>query len=198
MSSMEPGTSVRPARIAAFALFGVAAVALIMGVVSLFSSGGANDAAKTVTTTPPTSSAAVSTSHTTSAAPTSTTVSSASPTTTTTAATQAPPGPAEGQVPAVPVRVYNNGTVKGLAAQAATDFRNAGWNVTAIANYSQGIIATTTVYYRPGTDEEDAAKRLAQRFRLRVEPRFDGIAAADAGVIVIVTNDYPGPPSNKE
>ena len=59
-----------------------------------------------------------------------------------------------------------------------------------MANYPSGIIATSTVYYRPGTAEQSAASSLASAFGLRVEPRFTGIDDAAPGLIVIVTNDY--------
>jgi hypothetical protein len=86
--------------------------------------------------------------------------------------------------------VYNNSTIAGLAAEAADDFRRNGWQVTEVANYPNARIPTSTVYYRPGTGEEAAARRLGARFNLRVEPRFEGIAGASPGLIVIVTNDY--------
>jgi hypothetical protein len=89
-----------------------------------------------------------------------------------------------------PLRVYNNSTVAGLAARAAEDFRNAGWPIDEVGNYPQGVISTTTVYYRPGTDEEASARALAQQFGMRVNPRFEGMQNATPGIIVIVTNDY--------
>jgi hypothetical protein len=89
-----------------------------------------------------------------------------------------------------PVRVYNNSTIPGLAARAAEDFRQAGWPVEEVANYPYGVIPTSTVYYRPGTDEESPARALGEQFRLRVEPRFEGLRDASPGLIVIVTNDY--------
>jgi hypothetical protein len=107
---------------------------------------------------------------------------------------QAPVNPAAGGgSPAVahgPVRVYNNSTITGLAARAADDFRANGWQVSQVANYPSGIIATSTVYYRPGTAEQSAASSLASAFGLRAEPRFTGIDDAAPGLIVIVTNDY--------
>lgn len=90
----------------------------------------------------------------------------------------------------VTVRVYNNSTKQGLAQRAAEDFRKQGWNIAEFSNYSEGIIPTTTAYFRPGTDEETAAQALAKSFGMRVKPRFPGIADSSAGVIVIVTNDY--------
>ncbi|MBA3907870.1 MAG: LytR C-terminal domain-containing protein [Pseudonocardiales bacterium] len=89
-----------------------------------------------------------------------------------------------------PVRVYNNSTITGLAAHAANDFRADGWQVEKVSNYPSGIIATSTVYYRPGTSEQSAASSLGGQFGLRVEPRFSGIDDATPGLIVIVTNDY--------
>jgi LytR cell envelope-related transcriptional attenuator len=90
----------------------------------------------------------------------------------------------------LPLRVYNNSTISGLATRAADDFRNAGWPIDEIGNYPQGIIPTTTVYYRPGTEEEAPAKALAEQFGMRANPRFEGIQQASPGIIVIVTNDY--------
>jgi LytR cell envelope-related transcriptional attenuator len=90
----------------------------------------------------------------------------------------------------LPLRVYNNSTVSGLATRAAEDFRKAGWPIDEIGNYPQGIIPTTTVYYRPGTEEEAPAKALAEQFGMRVNPRFEGLQQATPGIIVIVTNDY--------
>ena len=89
-----------------------------------------------------------------------------------------------------PVRVYNNSTIGGLAERARTDFESAGWNVTEARNYSEGIIPTSTVYYRPGTAEQGAADALARQFGMRSEPRFSGIEDATPGIIVIVTKDY--------
>jgi hypothetical protein len=97
----------------------------------------------------------------------------------------------------VPVRVYNNSTVTGLANKASDEVRANGWTVAETGNYSQGVIPTTTVYYRPGTDEEASAKELAAVLRARVEPRFSGIQSAAAGIILIVTNDYQGASKSK-
>jgi hypothetical protein len=106
-----------------------------------------------------------------------------------------PPAPARqaGEGAREPLRVYNNSLIRGLAAQAESDFKGAGWTVTEASNYSGGTIPRSTVYFRPGTGEEAAARNLAEQFGLRVEPRFNGLGGATPGVIVIVTNDYrPG------
>jgi hypothetical protein len=195
MSTPEPtGGPARPARIAGIVLLAVAAIALVMGVISLLpSSGGGNNAGGPSTTPPPatTTTSGPAKPTTTTPAPTTTTSKPAATTTTTSAAQ--PPAGGGGNPQSEPVRVYNNGTIPHLAEQAANDFRSAGYTVPTVGNYSQGIIATTTVYYRPGTAEEAEANAMAQAFHMRSMPRFDGIQQADPGVIVIITNDYSPP-----
>ena len=80
-----------------------------------------------------------------------------------------------------PLRVYNNSLIQGLAARAAADFRSAGWTVAEIGGYPGAAIPTSTVYYRPGTDEQTAAQEIGRAFGLRVEPRFSGIQSASPG-----------------
>jgi len=91
------------------------------------------------------------------------------------------------------VRVYNNSLIRGLAARAAQDFSAAGWTVIEVGNYARGTIPTTTAYYQEGTDQRAEAKALGDQFKIRVEPRFPGIANVASGLIVIVTNDYVSP-----
>jgi hypothetical protein len=91
------------------------------------------------------------------------------------------------------VRVYNNSTIRGLAARAARDLGAAGWTVVEVGNYARGTIPTTTVYYQEGTDQRAEAEALAAQFKIRVEPRFPGIENASPGLIMIVTNDYASP-----
>jgi LytR cell envelope-related transcriptional attenuator len=93
----------------------------------------------------------------------------------------------------VEVRVYNNSTIRGLASRVARDLAAAGWTVSEVGNYPQGTIPTSTVYYQEGTGQRAAAEALGAQFRMRVEPRFPGIANANPGLIVIVTNDYESP-----
>lgn len=206
-----PGVS-RPLRIAGLALLGVAVIAIGFGTVSAVTGGGEEEVAapstQQPTTTPaPTSSAAPTPSATTSAS------ASASATTTTSApsatgttggpsqggegATQRPVAAADGKdadeiKTMVDVRVYNNSTISNLATRAARDLRARGWGVSEVGNYADGVISTTTVFYRPGTEEEAAAQEIGAKFGMRVEPRFEGIKDASPGVIVIVTKDYDG------
>ncbi|MGW6447780.1 LytR C-terminal domain-containing protein [Lentzea sp. NPDC055074] len=202
MTSPESASPSRPAKAAGFALLGVAAVALIIGVVSLF--GGGSDtppSAEGSSTAPPPQTSAGSPTAPTEASstqpPAATTTAPPATTPSSTSAAVPPPPVTQPGAAKVPVRVYNNSTITGLASKASDAVRSNGWTVADTGNYSQGTIPTTTVYYRPGTDEEASAKELAEVLRARVEPRFDGIEKAPTGIILIVTNDFQGPSKNK-
>jgi hypothetical protein len=216
MTSPESSSHSRPAKAAGLALLGVAGAALTIGVVSLFGGGYSSPNAGGTTTPQPTSAApgasstdSASSTATSGTALSSTAAGSATSGSATTApghpgsaaasapatnvpAASTPPVAANAEVPASrpPVRVYNNSTITGLAGRASDDVRRYGWEVAETGNYSQGQIPTTTVYFRPGTDEEQSAKTLGALLQARVEPRFDGIQGAHPGVILIVTNDY--------
>ncbi|XVV04311.1 LytR C-terminal domain-containing protein [Actinosynnema sp. CA-248983] len=199
MSTPEPARSAHPARAAGLALIGVAAIALVIGVASLFTGGGDDQpGAQPSTTTSPGSTDTQPPGTSDSGQPQTTTGSPTSPPATTSApagtpgATTTPPPPVT-PTNKPPVRVYNNSNIQNLAAKASDDVRKVGWDVVETGNYSQGVIPTTTVYFRPGTDEEAAAQQLAKALRAEVKPRFDGIEGAHPGIIVIVTNDYQGP-----
>ncbi|MDS0133467.1 LytR C-terminal domain-containing protein [Amycolatopsis sp. CM201R] len=191
---------------AGVALVGVAIIAAVIGGITALGGGdGSNEAGPSGTSPTPSGSSSAPPS-TSSSASSSTSSSSASPSSPTPPSPSSPapgqptsagpgqPGQPGGDQQAsnkwVTVRVFNNSTVKGLADRAAEDFRGSGWNVNEVSNYSQGIIPTTTAFYRPGTDEEAAAKQLAQEFGIKAEPRFEGIQNASPGVIVIVTKEY--------
>ncbi|WP_112262737.1 LytR C-terminal domain-containing protein [Lentzea terrae] len=198
MTSPESASPSRPAKAAGFALLGVAAVALIIGVVSLF--GGGSDAPPVAegssTTPPPAQTTSESPTSASSAPPAATTTTTAPPAASSSAVVPPPPVTQPGTAK-VPVRVYNNSTISGLAVKAADEVRANGWTVEGTGNYSQGTIPTTTVYFRPGTEEEASAKELAGVLRARVEPRFDGIQSSAPGLILIVTNDFQGASKNK-
>lgn len=200
MTSPESASPSRPAKAAGFALLGVAAVALVIGIVSLF--GGGSDtppAAGSSNTPPPQTTTGSPTAPTSEAPPVVTTTGSptAPPSAPTSSAAVPPPPVTPPGATKVEVRVYNNSTITGLANKASDEVRANGWTVAGTGNYSQGTIPTTTVYFRPGTDEEASAKELATLLRARVEPRFDGIQGSAAGIILIVTNDYQGVSKNK-
>jgi hypothetical protein len=210
-----PSGGPSPLRVGGLALLGAGAVAALIGLATLLPGGGSNTTPATTEAAPPTAApTAAPTPGPTAVAPPAPSATVAVPSfgptgTNAIAAPTAPPvvvpanpapggGPAAGGgggggVPATargPVRVYNNSTISGLASRAASDFRSDGWQVGQVANYSSGIIGTSTVYYRPGTAEQTAASSLGSQFGLRVEPRFAGIDDATPGLIVIVTNDY--------
>ncbi|WP_414941591.1 LytR C-terminal domain-containing protein [Amycolatopsis sp. cmx-11-51] len=203
----------RPMKAAGLALVGVAVIAAVIGGITLTTGGGDSDTATPPGTTPTTSDGATPPS---SPAPGSPPVgsppaSSAPPSSA--PASSAPPGSQPGQPgqtgqpgpgqpgPGQPggdqqashkwvtVRVYNNSTIQGLAEKGANDFRASGWNVTEIGPH-QGRLEKSAAYFRPGTDEEAAAKALALEFGIQALPRFEGIQNAAPGVIVILTKDY--------
>jgi type IV secretory pathway VirB10-like protein len=204
MSTPDQAGPTRPARLAGLALLAVAAIALVVGLISVFNSGGdeppqgANTPGTSPSAEPPTSGppasqpppppASSSVSETPPPPPPPPPSSSSTPPPTTSVL----PPPSQANTPGhtQTVRVYNNSYIEGLAARAANDFRAAGWNVSTVSGYPGGVIYVPTVYYRPGTAEEEEARALGAEFNLRVEERFEGIKNASPGIIVIVTKDY--------
>lgn len=184
----------RPVRTAGFVLIGIAVVAVGLGVFALTSNGSGQAAAgrpPTTTTAPP----PPPTTTTTHQRPTTTHTQPPTTTTLLPSTTIAPPPTTTGApnpMQTVGVRVYNNSLIKDLAANAAQDFRNAGFNVVFVGNYPQGVIPHSTAYYSPAPGEQQIAMQLAQEFGMQVQPRFPGIASASPGVIVIVTMDFHG------
>lgn len=199
----KPGNG-SPLRTAGLALLALGVLAAVIGLVLVLTRGGQSGAHPSATVAPP----AAPTSTRPSVMPFPPPVSSGTPEAPVVIPSVTPepapppagqPAPAEaGQpAPAAPnsvsrgeVRVYNNSTIRGLAARAARDLSAAGWTVVEVGNYPSGIISTTTVYYQEGTDQRADAEAIAAQFHMRVEPRFAGIAHASPGIIVIVTNDY--------
>jgi cytoskeletal protein RodZ len=202
MTSPESGN--RTGRIAGVALLGLAAVALVLGLVTVFGGNGDGPsdgngeeqpprptATRSSTTPRPPSSAS------TTIRPPSSSTSTTAPTTTTTTTGQPPGGDGNGEpAKSTPIRVLNNSKIKGLAANAKADFEADGWQVVEVGNYSATNVPTTTAYFRPGTAEEAAAKALAATFGMEAAPRIPEISGMGAGVVVIVTNDYTGAPGS--
>jgi hypothetical protein len=192
--------------LAGLVLIGVAVVAVGLGVFTLTSNGaspqsqGRPPVTGTTTTKPPPPKTTPPPRRTTPGPPTTTTRQTPPATTppvlgpTTTVAP--PPPAATTGAPTlkqtVPVRVYNNSFVKDLAANAGRDIRAAGFDVVATGNYAGGNIPTTTVYYSAVAGEHEIANEIGKDFGMRVLPRFQGIAFASPGVIVIVTDDFKG------
>jgi hypothetical protein len=183
----------RPARLAGFVLIGAAVVAVGLGVFALTSSGtpqtqGRPPSVGPTTPPPTTTRPPATTSRPTTTTTTATSTTPGTPTTT----IAPPPTTTAGQTleQTVPVRVYNNSKIKDLANVAAQDISAAGFNVVQVGNYSAGVIPVSTVYFSPLPGEQQIADEIGRDFGLRVQPRFEGIADASPGVIVIVTRNF--------
>ncbi|TCO58077.1 LytR C-terminal domain-containing protein [Actinocrispum wychmicini] len=203
MTSPEGAGPTRPGRLAGLALLAVAAIALVVGLISVFGGGGSDQptnntagtpAAGTPSQEPPSSPGSPPPS---SATPPSSETPPSSPppsSSSSTPSSEAPPSPPPDTTPGhvQPVQVLNNSKITGLADRAATDFRNRGWNVTAVDNLSetQAKVPFTTVYYRPGTAEEAEARDLANQFGLHVDRRIEGLRNFGPGLIVVVAKEY--------
>ncbi|MFI5780981.1 LytR C-terminal domain-containing protein [Nocardia sp. NPDC051570] len=193
MSNPNPPSGGPPLRALAMVLIALAIVFAGLGAMSLSKSGSESSgstpqgqASPSAAPKPSVSAAAPITSSpaaatTTPDAPTTT----PSPTTTTAAA----PTTAAAVDKSIPVRVLNNGTIAGLAARTGNELSAAGWNVTETANYPNGAIPKTTVYYGNSPQEQAAARAVAAELGVSAEPRFAGIADAPPGIIVIVTGN---------
>lgn len=186
MSNPNSPSGGPPLRALAMVLIALAIVFAGLGAMSLSSSDSegtdsasgpeATTTASVVATqanTPPPTTTATADAPTTTPAPTTTT------TTTTTAAVDK----------SVPVRVYNNSDIQGLAATTASQLRESGWSIAETGNYASGVIPKTTVYYGSSAGERAAAMAIAAELGATAEPRFPGIADSPAGVIVIVTRN---------
>ncbi len=193
MTTPNPESSGPPLRAIAMVLIALAILFAGLGAASLGGSDSSESAPVAETTAAPTTTATTTTSAaaqaarttTTAAPPVTTTTSAAAPTTTTGAAAATGAGAVD---KSVPVRVFNNSNVSGLAAETANELTSSGWNVSETGNYSYGLIQTTTVYYGNTAAEKQAAQAIAAELGVPAEPRFTGIASASPGVIVIVTS----------
>lgn len=188
MTTPNPESSGPPLRAIAMVLIALAILFAGLGAASLGGSDSdetATEASATTTTSAPAAPAAA---RTTTAAPTTTAAEPTSKTSTATSTTSASATTSARVDKSVPVRVFNNSTVSGLAAQTANELTSGGWNVSETGNYSYGQIQTTTVYYGSSASEKAAAQAIAAELGVKAEPRFDGIQSASPGVIVIVTS----------
>ena len=104
-----------------------------------------------------------------------------------------------GQVPAgavpdvttVPVQIFNNSTVTGLAARTGEALRENGFAVGEVANMpsNRGVVPESTAFYGPGPGEQQAAQAIAAQLGITAQPRPADLAGEAPGVIVIVTQD---------
>ncbi|MGW4480511.1 LytR C-terminal domain-containing protein [Rhodococcus triatomae] len=183
MSTPQQAPSGPPLRALAMVLIALAIAFAGIGAMSLSGSGSDSQAADVVPSVAPVTAAPNSPGA--SARPTTTTQAPA-----TTAASVSAQAAAATSVDrsSVTVRVFNNSTISGLAAETATTLEADGWTVAETGNYSTGNVPTTTVYYSAtSATEKKAAQEIAAELGIPAEQRFSGIASASPGVIVIVT-----------
>jgi hypothetical protein len=97
-----------------------------------------------------------------------------------------PSKPQQPAVPSVPVYVFNQTTVTGLAASFAAVLDGDGWNVAGVANW-RGFVPENTVYYWPGN--QAAANRLSSDYGEigRVWPATSPMPRD--GLVVILASD---------
>jgi hypothetical protein len=108
------------------------------------------------------------------------------------AAATTPAGPT---APRAPLTVLNNSRVSGLGEQVADQARRKEWRVAQVGNFA-GRIPVSTIYFTPG---DAAGERAAQQFAAefpavrRVFPRYVGLPATPAGIVLVVTRDWLSP-----
>ncbi|HVQ88225.1 MAG TPA: LytR C-terminal domain-containing protein [Actinomycetes bacterium] len=95
--------------------------------------------------------------------------------------------PTDQSVPSIPVYVFNQTTLTGLASQVASEFESVGWNVVGVDNW-RGFVPEDTVYYYPGDKAE--AQQLSRQFPeiARVWPASSPMPGNALTVILATTN----------
>ncbi|MGW0045210.1 LytR C-terminal domain-containing protein [Rhodococcus sp. NPDC003348] len=185
MSTPQPAPSGPPLRALAMVLIALAIAFAGIGAMTLSNSGSDPQSADVVPSVAPVKAAPNSPAA--SARPTTPApVTSAAPVV---ASAGAPTAASTFDRSAVQVRVFNNSTVSGLAAETAGTLESDGWTVSETGNYSSGNVAKTTAFYSANSaTEKQAAQQIAAELGITAEQRFAGIATASPGVIVIVTS----------
>jgi len=184
----HPKSSGPPLRAFAMVLISLAILFAGLGFASM---GGSDESASAAATTDASGTDAAGTDVTAQEAATSSVVTAPRATTTTAATTTASGSDsliAGAPESAAPVRIYNNSEIAGLAAQTASLLEDEGFVVSETGNYSDGLLAQTSVFYGTGAYEQVTAEAVAAALGVTAQPRFDGIVDAEPGVIVIVTS----------
>ena len=90
-----------------------------------------------------------------------------------------------GPVPQLPVYVFNQTSISGLAAETGAELEASGWNVVGVDNWI-GTVPEDTVYFYPG--DRRAAERLSRDFPgiARVWPAS---APMPAGALTVILAD---------
>lgn len=107
---------------------------------------------------------------------------------------QSAAGPGGGDVPAatsVPVQVFNNSNVSGLAGRTGETLRENGYAVGDVANLpsSRNVFPESAAYYGSAPGEQQAAQAIAGQLGIAAKPRPADLAVQGDGVVVIVTQD---------
>ena len=88
-------------------------------------------------------------------------------------------------VPQIPVYVFNQTSISGLAAETANALDSAGWNIVGVDNWV-GRVPTDTVYFYPG--DREAAERLAKDFP-DIGRVWPASAPMPAGALTVILAD---------
>ncbi|MEO8107815.1 MAG: LytR C-terminal domain-containing protein [Actinomycetes bacterium] len=88
-------------------------------------------------------------------------------------------------VPQIPVYVFNQTTISGLAAEIGGALDSAGWNVVGVDNWI-GRVPSDTVYYYPG--DRAAAGRLSKDFP-EIARVWPASAPMPAGALTVILAD---------
>jgi len=88
-------------------------------------------------------------------------------------------------VPQIPVYVFNQTSISGLAAETASSFESSGWNVVGVDNWV-GSVPTDTVYFYPG--DREAAERLSKDFP-DIGRVWPASAPMPAGALTVILAD---------
>ncbi|AWH96522.1 LytR C-terminal domain-containing protein [Dietzia psychralcaliphila] len=94
-------------------------------------------------------------------------------------------------VTSVPVQVFNNSNVSGLAGRTGEALRESGFAVGEVANLpsNRPVVSESTVYFGTGAGEQQAAQAVAAQLGIPALPRPADLEVGAPGVIVIVTQD---------
>lgn len=100
------------------------------------------------------------------------------------------PGAAAGDPSAVPVHALNNSTVPGLANRIAAELKKDGFSQVDSGNFPKENLPNSVAFFTAGNAaEEQAANLMAQKLKIKAQPRSEAVRDLPAGVIVVITED---------
>ena len=98
------------------------------------------------------------------------------------------PSTTSAQPPLPALDVLNDSRITGLAARAAEQFRDAGWDVATTGNFKGADVPQTTIFYPDG--DKAAADRLARQFGIhRLLPATSDLSSSH--LTVALARDWP-------